>query len=447
MSLDPFGVELLTRNSAAGTAFASAARRIFEHRPDVDVMLAAALAADPACVGAHALRGLCQVSLARAETMALAQVHLQAAEAARREAGASAGEAALVAALRLAVRGSFGAAAEICESHLDTRPQDILLAKLAHAIRFMAGDTSRLAVGIDRALAASGTQSPGYGFLLGCRAFALEEQGAFSEAERMGRHALDLEPLDAWAIHAVGHVHEMTGRVDAGLAWIEAQRPVWSGCNNFALHMSWHAALFHMERGAFEATLDLYDREIWPRVSEDFRDMCNAVALLFRLDVLGVDVAGRWEELADLAARRRRDRTLVFASLHHLIALVAAGRHREASELVEEFEQPVSPDNDQEQVLRLVGRGLARALLDATRGAARPEDIGALLRHLPSLGGSAAQRDLFMRALAELAINRGDLAGVACILATRRRLKRDDRYVSALDMRLRGGSAVLRLSA
>ena len=447
MRSDPFGTDLSTRDARAHSAFTSATRRILEHRPDVDVALVDALAADPMCTGAHAMRGLCQALLARSETMVLARAHLGAAITAAREGGATASETALVKTLDLAANGSLRAAAAICETHLLDHPGELLFAKLAHSIRFMAGDTERLGVAIERSLDVADPRTPGFGFLLGCRAFTLEEHGHFAEAEKTGRRALDLEPRDAWAIHAVGHVHEMTGRVDTGLAWIEAQRPVWSQCNNFALHMSWHAALFHMERGAYDATLDLYDREIWPRVSEDFRDMCNAVALLFRLGAQGVDVAGRWDELANLAARRSCDRTLVFASLHHLVALIAAGRLHEAADLVESLERPLQPGDDQEQVLRLVGRNLARVLLDGARGLARAEDVNVLLRHLSCLGGSAAQRDLFMRALAELAVRRGDHAGVACVLAARRRLKRDDRFVTALGARLPVVDAEFRLSA
>ena len=428
---DRFGTQLLTTNVQAATDFAEATARVLGHRPDVDVALARAVAADPACAGAHALRGLCQTTLARTETMAAAHVHLADAESALVMAGGSAADYALVRALRRASQGGLRAAAETCEAHVEMQPQAVLFAKLAQAFRFMSGDTHALGLAVDRALEASSPGAPAHGYLLGCRSFAFEELGEFALAEQIGRQALDLEPMDAWAIHAVSHVYEMTGRVEAGLGWVEAQRPVWQGCNNFALHMSWHAALFHMERGDGERALVLYDTEIWPRVSEDYRDVSNAVALLGRLDSLGVRLGARWDVLADLAERRRADCTLTFASLHHLLALLAAGRLGAAADLVENLERSMFPANDQERVLRLVGRNLARVLLDDARGLHRALDP-AMLRDLPAIGGSAAQRDLFVRRLAELAAERGDQPALAALLSVRRRLKSDDRFVASL---------------
>jgi YHS domain-containing protein len=58
-----------------------------------------------------------------------------------------------------------------------------------------------------------------------------------------------------------------------------------------------------------------------------------------------------------------------------------------------------------------------------------------LARRLPRLGGSHAQRDVFLRSLAELAARRRDHAGLDAILGLRRRLKREDRFVGRLASR------------
>jgi hypothetical protein len=436
MLMDQYGTRLGTSSPQAAAAVTKATRLVLAHRPGVDAALADALAADPGSVGAHALRGLCQVLLARADTIALARKHLRDAAAAQARGGASADEIALVQALRLGVHGGLRGAAEICEAHLGSEPHAVLFAKLAHALRFMAGDTAALSLAVDRAIAASVPSAPGFGFLLGCRAFAMEEQGAFTAAERLGRHALDIEPEDAWAIHAVGHVHEMKGRAQDGLNWIATQRPVWSRCNNFAQHMSWHAALFHLERGDGDAALGLYDSEVWPRASDDFRDVSNAVGLLHRLESFGVDVGTRWHALAEIAARQRGDVTLTFAGLHHLLALLATRRMNDAMDLLEAFERPALPGNDQERVLRQVGRGLARVLVEAAQGGPRHHDLAGLLAHLPGIGGSFAQRDLFLRALVDLTADRADETGLAQVLAARHQLKCSDRFSAMIAARI-----------
>ena len=72
-----------------------------------------------------------------------------------------------------------------------------------------------------------------------------------------------------------------------------------------------------------EQVLKIYDEEVRPQQTDDFRDMANAISLLWRLNQTGVDVGSRWADMAEIALRRRHDTTLVFASLHTLAALVA----------------------------------------------------------------------------------------------------------------------------
>ena len=68
-----------------------------------------------------------------------------------------------------------------------------------------------------------------------------------------------------------------------------------------------------------------------------------------------------------------------------------------------------------------------------SRKAARPAPISARLATRPrGLGGSNAQRDVFVRTLAGIAADRGDAHALERILAVRRRLKRDDRFVAVL---------------
>ena len=76
-----------------------------------------------------------------------------------------------------------------------------------------------------------------------------------------------------------------------------------------------------------------------------------------------------------------------------------------------------------------VGIDLATALLDLALNRAPRSDFAGLAQRLPRLGGSHAQRDVFVRTLAEFAANRGDSDALAAILEVRRRMKRDDRIL------------------
>ncbi|MCB4825175.1 hypothetical protein [Roseicella aerolata] len=438
--VDRYGTHHRAASVGACLAFAQAVEAVVAHRPDAAAALDRALAADPHLVAAHALRGLAQVILARPETMAAARAALARAEAAlsERGAGCTGDERALFDTLALGSEGRLLAAADRLDLALAHSPQALLLLKLSHTLRFMAGDVPGMLRTTHAALRACTPEMQGYGFLLGCHAFALGEVGDLAGAERFGRRAMGLESRDAWALHAVAHVHEMRGQAEAGIAWIEGARPAWAGCNNFAFHLAWHLALFHLERGRQEAALDLYDREVRPGPGEDFRDYANAASLLERLRQEGIDVGDRWRELAEVAARRRRETTLVFAVLHRLLALAAVGDLPAARETVAALEaEAASGCGDQSQVAALVGIPLARAILASGKGAGSPTGIGTALDGLNRLGGSRAQRDVFLRLLAERAAAVGDGASLDAVLALRRRLRRDDRFAAL--MRTRGG--------
>ena len=432
MWTERFGTRLETASETARAQFEIAALRIMAHRPLAEVALMEAVAADPQFTGAWALRGLCHVMLGRASATDTARDYLAKASAAMAAGPSSDDERALVRALQVGVHGGLRRAAEILENRVHGRPALLLFAKLAHALRFMAGDRDRLTVGIESVLASQNSQVDGMGFMLGCLAFACEERGDFRRAEQLGLLALSQEPEDAWAMHAVSHVHEMTGRASEGLDFIEKSRGVWSRCNNFALHMSWHKALFLAEQSRFDSTLQLFDEEIWAQASADFRDISNAVSLLRRLELLGVPVGGRWHSVAQAAAAHAQDKTYAFASLHNLVALLSAGRMGEAADLLAVMERPTEPGNDQEQVLRRVGRPIARLLFDEARGRVGRIDLPPLLEALRDLGGSAAQRDLFVRILIDHACRRSDTRGLSDLLAFRRQLKRDDLFVHTI---------------
>ncbi len=70
--------------------------------------------------------------------------------------------------------------------------------------------------------------------------------------------------------------------------------------------------------------LRLYDEEIRAEPTDDYRDIANGASLLARLELAGIPVGSRWEELAAKAEARIEDRRLVFADLHYLLALIGA---------------------------------------------------------------------------------------------------------------------------
>jgi len=432
----------------AVAAFEEAVHAVAAHRPLGDT-LDRALAADPDLIAAHALNGFGCVTLGQAESLSQAEQSLTAlrrAAASRRRLSAS--ETALSEALSFATAGSLRQAAARLESHLEDAPQDFLAAKLAHGLRFMLGDRDEM-LSLTHDLVQRAPQSgAGYGFLLGCHAFGLEETGAYPEAEAVGRRAVAVEPDDSWGLHAVSHIFEMTGRIDEGRDWLNASRPVWSQCNNFAFHIAWHLALFHLEKGDHGTVLALYDAEIRPTQTDDFRDLSNAVSMLWRLEQEGVHVGDRWQALYEIAHRRRAETTYIFGSLHYLLALIAAEDIDAAEELVDALRRRKSDPCDQGRVARYIGLHVAEALIRMPGHCAKAGPcLTEIARRLPAIGGSHAQRDVFLRSLMAVALRSDDYPSLQAMDAMRCELRHEDRFHRAIMLRLEGDHPDLPSSA
>lgn len=429
MLIDRYHGKHASDSLEAVAAFEEAVAAIAAHRSAGDA-LQRALAADPEFLSAHALNGFGAVMLARSDMVASAEIACTKAQTclARRK-SATVSEKALVEALQYAAYGHMRLAAERLELHLQTHPQEFLCAKITHALRFMLGDQRGMLALTSGLLPRLSSDIGGYGFLMGCHAFGLEEAGAYQDAENAGKQAIQYEPTDSWGLHAVSHVYEMTGRVEAGCAWLAKSRPVWSRCNNFSFHMAWHLALLHLESGDHDKVLSVYDEEVRPLQTDDFRDMANAVSLLWRLEQEGVDVAGRWDGLHEIARSRRTDVTYVFASLHYLLTLIAAGDRSGAEDLLQAMRQCSLGDGDQAQLAVSIGLPLAEAMLRMPRHCEKTGiSMAEIARRLPTIGGSHAQRDVFLRTLLILTRKTGDLGCFKAISALRQELRHEDRF-------------------
>ena len=419
--------------ATALSAFEQAVEAVAAHRPEASSALQQCLAADPDMVAAHALSGLGAVMLARQECVRSGVAQLEAARAATRRKGATTGfERTLLAALEHAVDGRTGEAVAVLESTLAQEPHALLLAKLSHGLRFLVGDLKGMLSSTGSLLRHWDADVPGYGFLLGCHAFGLEEAGNYAEAERTGRRAVLLEPRDAWGMHAVAHVYEMQGRTSAGIGWLTNARSSWQTCHNFRFHMAWHLGLFLLEEGRVDEVLALYDEAVRPAPTDDVRDVANATSLLWRLRQEGIAVGSRWDELAEIARKRRTETTLIFATLHQLLALVAAGDRAAVDDLIEALAAEAATGvGDQASVAGRIGLPLARLI--AGKGS-RPTAglVLDLARHLPDLGGSHAQRDVFLRTLIDRVAEAGDPDLLQRLFDLRHQLRCLDRFAASV---------------
>ena len=266
---------------------------------------------------------------------------------------------------------------------------------------------------------------PGYGFVLGCRAFSLEESHDFKQAEPMGRRAVEINESDVWAGHCVAHVLEGMGRRQDGIEWIDSHEEAWKKRGIFARHMWWHRALHYLELERFDDVLAAFDREYWPEPTEDNIDLTNASSMLMRLAMLGIDVGGRWESVAKICEGRTKHRLRPFNDLHFIMALAMTGRMEAAREIVASMRAYVA-ENDRNgitlvDVYQNAGIPVGDSIVAyAEKDYSKVVEImsGVRYRMVP-LGGSWAQRDVWLRMLIDAAIQDGQHAYARALLAER----------------------------
>jgi tetratricopeptide (TPR) repeat protein len=332
-------------------------------------------------------------------------------------------EASHVAALDLLLEGEWTRAATELDRHNADYPHDIVALQSGHLMDFYRANARGLRDRIARVLPKWSANTPGHSILLGMHAFGLEETGDYDRAEDTGRRALDLQPLDCWAHHAVAHVMEMQGRPEDGIGWMIAREPHWSGDDNFfRVHNWWHRSLCHLDLGQADEVLALYDGPIRQNRSMVALDMVDASALLWRLHLSGHDVGDRWQELAAAWDSHADGRTYPFNDWHAVMAYLGAGR-------TSEIERMISGLRTGGGVTE-VGDWGRRTALPLVEGFAAfwhgDYEAAASVLHgaryiANSFGGSHAQRDIIDWTLTEAAI-RGNLTGLAEALASERLL-------------------------
>jgi len=381
-----------------------------------------ALAASPGFTMAHVLRGYLHLTGTEPSGFAVARASLEAAD----KLPADAREAGHREALRALVGSRWHEAGLVLEDVALAHPRDGLALQIGHQIDFFTGRARMLRDRIARALPHWDASLPGYHALLGMHAFGLEECGDYAGAEASGRRAVELERRDGWAWHAVTHVLEMQDRRADGIAWLRADPDAWSSESFFCVHVWWHLALFHLDRGEIEPALALFDGPMRGGRSGVVMDLLDASSLLWRLDLLGVDVGERWQAVADGWAPLAGAGNYAFNDAHAMMAFARAGRADSAGELHAAQARALTRDDDNAAFTREVGLPVVHALEAFVAGdCARSVRLLRPVREIAHrFGGSHAQRDVLDRTLIEAARRSGQQALVLGLEQERAALRR-----------------------
>ena len=300
---------------------------------DPQALIEAVLHARPDFHAAHCLRAASLVMACRddalpalAHTLRTAQEHAAGANERQR-----AHLAAAQAWLDRDMKRSLHLYGEIAERD----PHDTLALRVAHFGDLQWGRTDLLRDRIAAALRHWHCAEPGYGHVLAMHAFGLAEAGEAAWADQAGRQALRHEPQQAGAVHAVAHALEMQGRSGDGVGWLEGTGGVWRASPAFAVHLWWHEALFRLDQGELGGVLGILDRRLMEGSAPDTATLVDASALLWRLQLRGLDVAARWQRIADAWEHQPCAGLRPFNDVHAMLAFVATRRWTQARRLLE----------------------------------------------------------------------------------------------------------------
>jgi hypothetical protein len=425
MKPDARGLPLSTDSAEAAALFDRAVEHYLKYHLDTMHLVNETLAADPGFVMGYCLKGYLMLASANPAHRPAIAASLAAAEAGA--AVATPRERRHVAALAAWRRGALGDAFAIWRDLLDADPTDLLAVRICDTTHFRYGQTQAILEQADRLAPTWSPDLPGYDCFQSVWAFAHEEAGDTAGAERAIDSAYARDPTNFFTHHVKAHILEMESRPREGNDWLAAQTGYWPIGNNLVHHLWWHRALMQLDLGERDAVLASYDSNIrnldaplTKAAPDQFNDLQNATALLWRLELLGLDVGGRWDELADKAEARIGDTAYLLLPPHLMLALAATGRDAAAARFLAALRAQAADKSAWaaepigEVVVPVCEAGLAHRRGQHARVVAL---LAPLQEQIRLLGGSAAQRDLFRQILIDSAMKSDRRDVVAAMIA------------------------------
>ena len=418
------GINVSTNNSQSLETYERALSAFNIYCGDPVAIIDEALAEDPDFAMGHVLRA--HVHLSMWEKSVVPEIEKSISKLKALDRACNEREHLHTNALQQWVSGDWDGARGTLDRLLAEFPRDLLALQIGHLADFYQGDRENLRGRISRVLPAWTREDTGYSYLLGMLAFGLEECGFYSDAEEAGRNALEIDPADCWAHHAVAHVLEMQTRQDEGIAFAEGRTEHWTQDDNgFQFHNWWHVALCNLDQDRFERVIEIYDEGVRSESSEIQLMLLDAVALLWRMHLRELDVGNRWAELADIYENDDEGGFYAFNDMHAIMAFVITDRSDAAAKRIAAIEAAADSNGANAMMTRLVGLPIARGIR-----AFGQERYGEAVDHLMPVryrahvfGGSHAQRDIVHRTLIEAAIRDGDGALARALINERTSLR------------------------
>lgn len=371
----------------------------------------------PDCLLARLYCATLYMFVETAEAPVVVRRHLQAAEGLA--ASGTEHERMLLSAISAWAAGDMTTSLRWREQIADLYPQDLFSAKIGQINYFNLGRSA----GILRLGAKLAEHHAGNPYLHGMLAFGYEQCHLLDDAEAAARKAMAMQRQEPWAQHALAHVLETRGAVEEGVKFLESVSDGWAGLNSFMrTHNWWHLALYYLERDQHDRVLDLYDRQIWGVDKSFSQDQINAISMLLRLELRGVNVGTRWHDVADHVAARSLLHQQPFLDMQYVYALARAGRSEADAWLEGVRRHAAQIHPDRRFAWASVCLPACEAMIAHARGnwGQARERMEQALPNLAMIGGSHAQRDVFELIRLDALMRLGEWEQVQQILELRR---------------------------
>ena len=426
MLIDRYGNALSTTSSAARDAYVDGVDRFLAMRGGVDAALDRALDADPGFALAH-------VAKARQAQMKGDRPTLTAHLAKARDTkGLSTREAEHVNALGLLLEGKGPQAYKAIREHVAENPRDAMIVQTCIGVFGLIGFSGQPGREAEQ-LAFTTALAPHYGddwWFLGGHAFAQVEAGQTAAASLTVERSLDQRPENANAAHYKAHIHYEAGETKAGLDYIDEWRDRYYPKRDEGLlhcHVSWHIALWALEKGDIERMWAVIDSDIAPGrgLGPAINLLTDTAAILYRAQLAGVDVPDeRWRDLSTFATRFFPKPGLAFADVHAALAHAMAGESEALDRIVTDAAGPAA------DVVAAVA--VAFRAISAEEWTLAASSLAKAMSDHARIGGSRAQRDLLEYALLSVLLKQGQSEQARLLLQMRRPVKADAHAVAGL---------------
>ena len=374
--------------TGAAASYAEGVRRLLAVQDGASVAFAAAVAEDPHHARAHvALAMIATERPDRAGGPDAVAGHLARARAAL--AHGSDEDRSHVEAIATWCEKGNAAGTDALIDHLERVPDDpVALLVLAPSIAFAgAGDALPDAWQYVEQFTGVHGEAPWY---LGLRAYGRTEQGLWYDAADLADAALELDPGNGNAAHALSHVHYETDAHGAGLKWLTDWIPSDGSTQRYLPHFQWHAALHELAMGDVAAAARRYAAFLAPPQSKDVRCLVDAGSLAWRarLHPDWVTPPDPMPVLAEAGSLAYAPQT-PFIAFHALLVLAAANDPA----AIRAINVPGATDA-QAMTLHLIGEGLIALTAGEPRAAL--DYLLESLAGLPSIGGSRVQQEVVL---------------------------------------------------